>query len=126
VYQSEQPPLYIHFSFRAQGEAMHALLHADVRKDRVSTCSTTSLTNRAGTAKPSSQKNACLDRILPPALLALRPELQHSEGLPVRPHQPHSERKRAGAVKAVCVWGIWQPETKKQLQMVSIQYCFSA
>jgi hypothetical protein len=31
----------------------------------------------------------------------------------------------AGAVKAVCVWGIWQPETKKQLQMVSIQNRFS-
>jgi hypothetical protein len=32
---------------------------------------------------------------------------------------------RKGAGKAVCVWGIWQPETKKQLQMVSIQNRFS-
>ena len=34
VYQSEQHPLYIHFAFGAQGEAVHALLHTDVGKDR--------------------------------------------------------------------------------------------
>ena len=34
VYQSEQSPLYIHFPFRAQREAVHALLHADVSEDR--------------------------------------------------------------------------------------------
>ncbi len=43
-----------------------------------------------------ARKNVCLDRILPPALLALRPELQHSDRLPVRPHQPHSGRKGRG------------------------------
>jgi hypothetical protein len=37
----------------------------------------------------------------------------------------HKEYVLAGAVKAVCMWGIWQPETKKQLQMVSIQNRFS-
>ena len=34
VNQSEQRPLYIHFPFRAQREAVHTLLHADVCKDR--------------------------------------------------------------------------------------------
>jgi len=34
VHQSEQSPLYIHFPFRAQGEAVHTLLHTDVGKDR--------------------------------------------------------------------------------------------
>ena len=34
VHQSEQHPLYIHFSFRAQREAMHPLLHTDVGKHR--------------------------------------------------------------------------------------------
>ena len=34
VDQSEQPPLYIHFQFRAQGESIHALLHADIGKNR--------------------------------------------------------------------------------------------
>jgi len=34
VDQSEQPPLYIHFQFRAQGESIHAFLHADIGKDR--------------------------------------------------------------------------------------------
>jgi hypothetical protein len=29
-------------------------------------------------------------------VLALCPELQHSNRLPVRPHQPHSERKGRG------------------------------
>ena len=35
VNQSEQPPLYIHFQFGTQREAMHALLHTDVGKDRL-------------------------------------------------------------------------------------------
>ena len=35
VNQSEQSPLYIHFPLRAQSEAMHALLHTDVGKDRL-------------------------------------------------------------------------------------------
>ena len=34
VYQSEQTPLYIHFPFRAEREAVHAFLHADVGEDR--------------------------------------------------------------------------------------------
>jgi hypothetical protein len=35
VNQSEQYPLYIHFTFGAQGEAIHVLMHADVGKDRL-------------------------------------------------------------------------------------------
>jgi hypothetical protein len=35
VYQSEQLPLYIHFQPGTKGEAMHALLHTDVGKDRL-------------------------------------------------------------------------------------------
>ena len=35
VYQSEQPPLYIHFQFGTQSEAVHALVHTDVGKDRL-------------------------------------------------------------------------------------------
>ena len=34
VHESEQSPLYIHFQFRAQGEALHALVDTDVGKDR--------------------------------------------------------------------------------------------
>ena len=34
VYQSEQTPLYIHFPFRTEREAVHAFLHADVGEDR--------------------------------------------------------------------------------------------
>lgn len=33
VNQSVQPPLYIHFQFRAQREAVHALVHTDIGKD---------------------------------------------------------------------------------------------
>ena len=35
VYQSEQPPLYIHFQFGPQREAVHALLDTDVGKHRL-------------------------------------------------------------------------------------------
>ena len=35
VYQSKQPPLYIHFALGTQGESIHALLHTDVGKDRL-------------------------------------------------------------------------------------------
>jgi hypothetical protein len=35
VYQGEQSPLYIHFQFGAQGEAVHAFMHTDVGKDRL-------------------------------------------------------------------------------------------
>ena len=34
VNQSKQSPLYIHFTFGAQGEAVHVFMHANVRKDR--------------------------------------------------------------------------------------------
>lgn len=34
VHESEQSPLYIHFQFRAEGEALHALVDTDVGKDR--------------------------------------------------------------------------------------------
>lgn len=34
VDQSEQAPLYIHFPFGPQSEAMHALVDTDVGKDR--------------------------------------------------------------------------------------------
>jgi len=44
VDQSEEPPLYIHFAFGAEGEAVHALVHTDIGKDGVSTGSTTSST----------------------------------------------------------------------------------
>ncbi len=35
VNQSEQPPLYIHFQFGTYSEAVHALVHTDVGKDRL-------------------------------------------------------------------------------------------
>ena len=35
VYQSEQPPLYIHFQLGTQSEAVHALVHTDVGEDRL-------------------------------------------------------------------------------------------
>ena len=35
MYQSEQSPLYIHFGFGPQREAVHPLLHTDVGKDRL-------------------------------------------------------------------------------------------
>ena len=35
VYQSKQPPLYIHFQFGTQREAVHALEHTDVGKHRL-------------------------------------------------------------------------------------------
>ena len=34
VYQSEQAPLYIHFTFGTQGESVHVFMYTDVRKDR--------------------------------------------------------------------------------------------
>lgn len=38
VNQREQSPLYIHFQFGTQSEAVHALLHTDVGKDRLDDC----------------------------------------------------------------------------------------
>ena len=35
VYQSEQPPLYIHFALGTQSESIHTLLHTDIGKDRL-------------------------------------------------------------------------------------------
>ena len=35
MYQSEQSPLYIHFQFGPESEAVHALLDTDVGKDRL-------------------------------------------------------------------------------------------
>ena len=35
VHQGKQAPLYIHFPFGPQSEAMHALLDTDVGKDRL-------------------------------------------------------------------------------------------
>jgi len=34
VYQGEQPPLYIHFPFGTQGEAIHVFMYTNVGKDR--------------------------------------------------------------------------------------------
>ena len=35
VYQSEQPPLYIHFQDGTYSKAVHALVHTDIGKDRL-------------------------------------------------------------------------------------------
>ena len=43
VNQSEQPPLYIHFQFGAEREAVHVLLHTDVGKDRLDNTQTSGI-----------------------------------------------------------------------------------
>jgi len=40
VHHCVQPPLYINFGFRAQGESVHALVDTVIGKHRVSTGST--------------------------------------------------------------------------------------
>lgn len=35
VDQSEQPPLYIHFPFGTEREAVHVLVHTEIGKDRL-------------------------------------------------------------------------------------------
>jgi hypothetical protein len=35
VHQNEPPPLYIHFAFGAQDEAVHAFMHTDLGEDRL-------------------------------------------------------------------------------------------
>jgi len=38
VNQSEQVPLYIHFTFGTQGESIHVFMYTDVGKDRLDNC----------------------------------------------------------------------------------------
>jgi hypothetical protein len=60
MHQSEPPPLYIHFAFGAQGDAVHAFMHTDLVKDR--------LDNAGLPGKTTWPKNGLLTDLKEPTL----------------------------------------------------------